>query len=131
MSPSDEFVLSVGWFGEIDKPRREAVLASPSRAGAIAAEPLVGVATISRTEFDAAIDAIRARGLQFADGSPTTELDAYAAVAEDGGRVSHASLGFDDTTSGHIEAIASALAADHRTPLEAVLEQVRVLVGSA
>jgi hypothetical protein len=130
MSASDEFALSVGWFGEIDKPRREAVLASASRAAAIDHEPLVGVATISRQEFDAAIEAVGARGLAFADGSPTTELDAYAAVADDGGRVSHASLGFDDTTPGHIEAITRTLAPEHRMPLEAVLEQVRALVGS-
>ena len=39
--PADDFALSIAWFGESDKPRREAVLASASRAASIGEEPLV------------------------------------------------------------------------------------------
>lgn len=128
--PADDFALSVAWFGESDKPRREAVLASPSRAATIAEEPLVLVATIARTEFDAAVAAIRARGLALRDGEPRMSLDAYAAVVDDGGELRHASLGLDAGTAGHLEAIAAALEPDHRDPLDAVLDQVRALVGA-
>ena len=129
--PADDFALSIAWFGESDKPRREAVLASASRAASIAAEPLVEVATITRTEFDAAVAAIRSRGLDLRDGQPPMSLDAYAAAVEDGGAVHHASLGLGAATAGHLEAIAATLEPDHRGPVDAVLDQVRALVGGA
>jgi hypothetical protein len=130
MTAPDDFALFVGWFGELDKPRHEALLASPSRAATIDDDPFVDVAQISRAEFDAAVGAARARGLAFATDRPTMELDAYAVVVEDGGDVSHASLGFDERTAAHIEAIAAALQPANRAPLDAVSEQVRALVGS-
>jgi len=126
-----DFAISIAWFGESDKPRREAVLSSPSRAASIAAEPLVEVATITRSEFDAAVAALRKRGLDLRDGQPPMSLDAYAAVVEDGGAVRHAALGFDAATAGHLVAIAAALEPDHRGPVDAVLDQVRALVGGA
>lgn len=129
--PADDFAISIAWFGESDKPRREAVLASPSRAASIAAEPLVEVATITRTEFDAAVAAIRSRGLELRDGHPATGLDAYAAVVDNGGAVRHAALGFDAGTAGHLEAVAAALDPGHRGPVDAVRDQVRTLVGGA
>ena len=128
---ADDFAISIAWFGESDKPRREAILASASRAASIAAEPLVEVATITRTEFDAAVAALRKRGLELRDGQPAMSLDAYAAVVEDGDAVHHASLGFDAGTAGHLEAIAAVLDPDHRGPVDAVLDQVQALVGGA
>ena len=128
-APSDDFVISIAWFGESDKPPREALLASPSRAATIAADPLVQVATITRREFDAAVAAIRSSGLELRDGQPAMDLDGYAAVVDDGGAVHHAALGFDAATAGHLEAIAAALEPDHRGPVDAVLDQVRALVG--
>ena len=128
--PADDFVISIAWFGESDKPRREALLASRSRAASIAAEPLVEVATITRREFDAAVAAIRSRGPELREGRPAMDLDGYAAVVDDGGAVHHARLGFDAGTAGHLEAIAAALEPDHRGPVDAVLEQVRALVGA-
>jgi len=127
--PADDFAISIEWFGESDKPPREALLASPARAASIAAEPLVAIATITRREFDAAVAAIRSRGLALRDGRPAMDLDAYAAVVDDGGAVHHAALGFDAGTAGHLEAIAAALEPDHRGPVDAVLDQVRALVG--
>ena len=64
-----------------------------------------------------------------ATASRPWSLDAYAAVVEDGGAVRHASLGFDAATAGHLEAIAAALEPDHRGAVDAVLDQVRALVG--
>jgi DNA-binding IclR family transcriptional regulator len=130
MTTLDDYALFVGWFGELDKPRHEALLASPTRAAAIDDEPFVDVAVISRAEFDAGVAAARARGLAFAADRPTMELNAYAVVVEDGGDVSHASLGFDELTAAHIEAIAAALQPANRAPLDEVSEQVRALVGS-
>jgi hypothetical protein len=132
MTASDDFALTVGWFGELDKPRYEALLASPSHAAPTDDDDgFVGVAEISRSEFDAALEATRSRGLAFAGGRPTTELDAYAVVIEDGGDVTHASLGFDERTVDHLAAIASALEPAHRAPLDDVIEQVRAFVGVA
>ena len=128
-APADGFAISIAWFGESDKPPREAVLASPSRAASMAAEPLVEVATITRREFDAAVAAIRSSGLELRDGQPAMDLDGYAAVVDDGGAVHHAALGFDAATAGHLEAIAAALEPDHRGPVDAVLDKVRALVG--
>ena len=59
------------------------------------------------------------------------DLDAYAAAVDDGGAVGHASLGFDTGTAEHLEAIAATLAPDDRGPVDAVLDQVRALVGGA
>src|SRR5262245_49665963 len=118
MSGSDAFALSIGWFGELDKPRREAILASASRAAGIEEDPFVAVAAISRGEFEAALEAIRSRGLLFHEGRPQPELDAYAAVADDDDHVTHASLGFDAATVRHLEAISSALEPVHRTALD-------------
>jgi hypothetical protein len=131
MTAPADFALFVGWFGELDKPRHEALLASPSRVAAIDDESFVAAAEISRAEFDTAVAAARARGLAFAAGRPTTELDAYAIVTDDGGDLSHASLGFDERTAGHIEAIAAAIEPAHRAPLDEVIEQVRALVRVA
>ena len=129
MSAADDYAVTVGWFGELDKPRYEAVLASPSRAAQVGDDPFIGVAAISREEFDAAVSALTARGLTLEDGRPTTALDAYAAIVEDGGDVSHASLGLDAATVEHLAAIASAVRPAHRAPLVEVIEQVRTLTG--
>lgn len=130
MSAADDFAILIGWFGELDKPRHEALLASASRAVTAEDGMLVGVAVISRAEFDAAVAAARARGLAWEHGAPTLELEAYAVVVDDGGDFSHASLGFDAQTAGHLAAIADALEPGHRAPVDEVIEQVRVLVGA-
>ena len=128
--PADDFALSIAWFGESDKPRREAVLASASRAASIGEEPLVAVETITRSEFDAAVAAIRSRGLELRDGHPAMDLASYAAVVDDDGAVRHAALGLDAGTADHLEAIAAALEPDHREGVEGVIDQVRALVGA-
>ena len=130
MSPADDFAISIGWFGELDKPRIEALLASASRAAASADDPFVVVAEISRAEFDAAVAAAGALGLGWADGRPSMALEAYALVVDDGGEHSYASLGFDADTARHLAAIADALEPGHRGPVDEVIDQVRVLVAA-
>ena len=48
-------------------------------------------------------------------------------VVEDGGQISHVSLGLDAATVEHVAAIAAALESGHRAPLANVIEQVRAL----
>jgi hypothetical protein len=127
----EDFALTVGWYGPQDKPAYRAILISRSRVGTVDEEPFIGVAVIERGEFDSAVAVAVAHGLLFDEGPSSEDLGAYALVADEAGRLSHCSLGFDRRTIDLIAEIRDVLRPAHREPVAAVLEQLRTYLPDA
>lgn len=120
----DDFAVLIGWSGPEDKPLYRALLVSPAREAQIERKPFWGYAVISERELDRLTDALAAQGCPATAGPYTGEGSEYYVEIERAGATTSYALGFDSDTAASLRAIAAALDADHREPVEAIIARI-------
>ena len=123
---SDDFGVDIHWVGAQDKPYYAATFVSEANREKVADSPFHGVTVISSDELIRIAATLREHGVTLAPGQRKREdANEYVVDIWRSGEELSGSLGDERRSIPVLAALRDALVAEHRRPLDDVLNRLR------
>jgi hypothetical protein len=125
---ASEFLVTIYWIGDEDKPFYRARLVSASQSARIRPpEPFWGYAVISRREFQALLAALARSGPAVEVGTFDGEAQQYIAEIQAADHILHWRLGANRRTLTILQEIEQSLRPENRDPIRKIIQRATAL----